>query len=473
MFNIFIESFILIKSPTLGIDSYGHLFSSKLILIENLFKPLLYEDIQWIQSAITIDIQFESNFNLLIELSLNCLFLMQSVAKDLFKDLTIDGLIDLKTNTKILFQTSLKIFYISFCCYQWMSEELKQLFDHFFDEYKELMRNVFEMKDTNEEVMSDLERDLFSERIKLTFGIIKARNMDTDSGERPKINVWTNISSDKTNHFIQLDDTEEVQKQASIEVDIGFKEFIELKIFDKLCEITVTVNQKTARVVIPYREINAEGFTDWRYFNGLEALVRISIQMIGKTSSEAQSIHMTSIAYVIRYRLSQLLDTTKVDQLMAKWHKSVSFRRNVEPLQKLIAPESRLSFWAKPPTDEKSVKLLRADLTFGRKCHFHDLNVDLFTDLFEDNPYCVCSEWCNWGAFYYHNPILRWFITQHNHLYIKNHCLIPALYVAIVCNEMSLLSVDDNRLKLLFRLMTSSFDYYEKRINKILKSFDY
>ena len=127
-----------------------------------------------------------------------------------------------------------------------------------------------------------------------------------------------------------------------------------------------------------------------------------------------------------------------------KWRafkRSISYRRQsidrqtdsyFWPTSGNSGQQSQTSILGKTPSWFVSVSDViltpRRDATTIR---FIDMQIGFETNEDFEDRVCLCSEWCNWNAFFYHNPIYRFLLVRHRQLFITNMSNIPDMYLCV------------------------------------------
>ena len=179
---------------------------------------------------------------------------------------------------------------------------------------------------------------------------------------------------------------------------------------------------------IPFSRTHPEGYEEWFDFGrGVELLINMEYRVENEpniTPEQVSNFHLHTIYKMLERRILLQTGSTGLGHSLRK--ADVTHRRP------LVDPEKNEMFWSSPlsgtkgPLKKRSTNVKFIDFQTG-----WNSNED-----FEDNI-CLCSEWCNWNAFFYYNPIYRFLLVRHNQLYMKERerTTLPNMYlnVSIIC----------------------------------------
>ena len=82
---------------------------------------------------------------------------------------------------------------------------------------------------------------------------------------------------------------------------------------------------------------------------------------------------------------------------------------------------------------------------------------------------CLCSEWCNWTAFFHYNPIYRFIVVQNSQLFFKFAGNVPEIYLFDIAELLSKASnIPLNAMA--FPLLHSANEYHNKNMRTYRKN---
>ena len=129
------------------------------------------------------------------------------------------------------------------------------------------------------------------------------------------------------------------------------------------------------------------------------------------------------------------------EPMIGTGHRMATNRAKVSYIRRRIrSPESEEAFWSIPTQSTDFSRSIRrqttgstADRIRDKIIKYCDLQIPYTYEEEYEDTVCLCSQWCNWNAFFYYNPILRFLLVQHNKLYMKNRTNIADMYL-FFCN---------------------------------------
>ena len=181
---------------------------------------------------------------------------------------------------------------------------------------------------------------------------------------------------------------------------------------------------------IPFSQTHPEGYQNWFDFGrGIQLLINVEYSVRNEpniTAVEVNYFHLHTIYKMLERRLS--LQTGN-----GSGHKIVAFKAKVTHNRPLVNPQTEEMFWSTPPVTHFTGTPKKRPTTVK----FIDFQTGWNSNEdFEDNV-CLCSEWCNWNAFFYYNPIYRFLLVRHNQLYmeVRGRTTLPNMYLnaSVMC----------------------------------------
>ena len=154
---------------------------------------------------------------------------------------------------------------------------------------------------------------------------------------------------------------------------------------------------------------------------------------------EAVRYHLMTINKMIEKRLSRHRITIKT---MGSGHKPFANKYRVSYIRKRINPATEEAFWSSRRISTDLMQDIRSvsgsSSQLDRTVKYNDMQIGFeFNDEFEDKV-CLCSEWCNWNAFFHFNPIYRFILIQSSQMCITNRTNIPELYLTLSVYQASI-----------------------------------
>ena len=321
------------------------------------------------------------------------------------------------------FYRALKVVLISYPEYSNTSPASYQSINLFIRE----MHKLYGVQQIDQALFDEQNKKMKTEDIVIFITVKRFRGRDGLTN--PRIVLRRQTASSTYN----LDPSKEIQ---NISAGLSLK-FVGLKSLrtDPTKQLVISIGGDTWKhpqqplneLKIPYFQTHPEGFEQWFDFGrGVELLINIEYRVKNEpniTAEEVNDFHLHTIYKMLERRL--LVQSTR-----PKWtelgHRMGVFKAKVTHLRSLADPQKNEMFWTTPPAIDftrpqrlpKTVKFI--DFQTGWKC-----NED-----FEDGV-CLCSEWCNWNAFFYYNPIYRFLLVRHNQLYLEGKTTLPNMYLNV------------------------------------------
>ena len=176
-----------------------------------------------------------------------------------------------------------------------------------------------------------------------------------------------------------------------------------------------------------------EGFEDWVDFGkGVQILISVEYVVLNEPNVDkvlTSQFHIQSIYYMLKRRLEAHNARTQWTDI---GHQMTAFKYEITYLRPYVNPQSNDMFWTEPQTTPalRAPSLGRAQRR-SRTVKFADIQRGFFTtDDFEGNV-CLCNEWCNLNAFFYHNPIYRFLLVRHHQSYLHEMANVPEMYLCM------------------------------------------
>ena len=322
------------------------------------------------------------------------------------------------------FYRSVKVVLISYPEYSETSPSSYQSIDLFIRE----MQRLYDVQQIDQNLIDEQNKKMKSEEIMIIVTVKRFRGRDELTNPRIVLRRQTKSST------YNLDPNKEIQTMNPIRLSLKFDAFKSLRT-DPTEQLVFSIEGNTWKhpqqrlndLKISICGTNPEGYEQWFDFGrGVELLINIEFRVKNEpniTAEEVSNFHLHTIYKMLERRL--LLQTTR-----PKWselgHRMGTFKAKVTHLRSLADPQKNEMFWTTPPAIDltrpqrlpKTVKFI--DFQTGWKC-----NED-----FEDGV-CLCSEWCNWNAFFYYNPIYRFLLVRHNQLYLEGKTTLPNMYLNV------------------------------------------
>jgi hypothetical protein len=333
---------------------------------------------------------------------------------------------------------AIKVFQLSYVGILNMDLDKHKKFSH---AYKQEMFEIygFANMSTNDIdlVYKEVDEELRGEIIEIKVGILRAEGIDELTN--PTVLVNSRLPKTRSGFKIAIKKQNEKQTENPFKGFTSFQELRKIRLQNKSIQINFETKPQMSNFrsfELTYREIHAEGFEDWFDFgNDVELLIKVSISAIGMNPNEAIDFHMHSILYVIQSRLRVYQSYRNPINLR---HQTSGAYRKTTAIRKRVDPNTESAFWSTPIAlalevqDEQPMEYFRRRLHFSRNAFPSDLQIEneFFDEVSEEN-FCICNEWCNWNAFFYYNPIIRFLMVGHNRIYMRNKTNIPDLYECI------------------------------------------
>ena len=395
-----------------------------------------------------------------------------TVANQLFRDYTTDQLVDHNFDREEASIKALRIFLVSFGEYQ---RFCPQLYNQKFDEYLTAIKELYGVPNIDQTIIQNESKSLERERIKVTIGVKQFRGQPLTN---PRIVIIIGRNQSKpfplnTNRLIQTD----VRQSQTILLD-------ELKNHRRQkTDIVIKLRadnlerDKVNVFTIGYHQIPVEGFEDWFQFGeDVRLLIKISFEIYINDINERRSaldFHLHSIIYMLRQRLNSFRNQPTVGPT----HRPFGRKCKVSYTRKSREPNEQQVFWSTPMSIENQLNSIRSVVDSNEDQYsrgikdllksdvkFNDLQIGFgFTDSFNDSV-CLCSEWCNWNAFFHYNPIYRFLLVQNNQLFLSSRTNVTDMYLfaTTFCAYEAGLNLEPNQdlpLTPVLRLMSCADNY--------------
>ena len=364
----------------------------------------------------------------------------KTVATQEYKDLALDQVITINFDRERAFWRSIKVFLFAYTGYE---DYCKQLYDQKFKEYMDSMKDLYEIPNPNMANEAITINELMGEGVSILVGIKRLKVvMYMVKNLRVVLSIDSTVSDEMP---LRMDSEEQDQ---CCEQEITYPEFARYKSENKLIKYQlfgddwVDEQGELYEFSIGFREISAEGFEDWFYFGrGVHCLIKIIFvgNELNPNQSYLSDFHLQTLCLmaVQRYLYFNRMRTT-IDKL----HKTTANKSKITYIRKRVDPTSEMAFWSTDRSLEQLMQRIRIDIVekgsdnysqigqlLGRTVKFIDLQIPMnFEDEFEDTV-CLCSEWCNWNAFFHFNPIYRILMVNHNQIYLKDKTNIADMYL--------------------------------------------
>ena len=194
------------------------------------------------------------------------------------------------------------------------------------------------------------------------------------------------------------------------------------------------LNEPLEELEIPFSRTHPEGYEGWFYFGrGVQLLISVEYRNRtepNKTAEEVNEFHLHTIHKMLERRLL-ILQMTKPNWTDVR-HRMTAFKAKVTHQRPFVdIPHTIWMFWSTPPVIGSTVPPHGSHRPLNVK--FIDFQRGWNSSEDFVDKVCFCTEWCNWNAFFYHNPIYRFLLVIHNQLYMKErgNTTLPNMYLNV------------------------------------------
>ena len=398
----------------------------------------------------------------------------KTVAKQQFQDFAIDQLLYPKLDKSEALSRALKIFLISFGHYQ---QIVPQLYNQKLVEYMNEMQTLYGFQNIDQTMMEKELSELSSNKFEITIGIKSFRGRPLVTN--PKIII---INGSKKSDRLPLNTNEVLQNDVQYSETMSFDDWKNYR--NRMTEIVIKLEGSQWKMAwselkqfsISYDQIHAEGYEDWFYFGrGVRLLIKINFKIFDQIRQRdrrfASDFHLQSIIYMLRERLKAY----RSQPMVGPTHQRICRKVKVNYIRKRIERKTEQAFWSTPITTENILQRVQHSVDYEEDysnlrpilrndVKFNDLQIGFrFTDSF-DHRVCLCSEWCNWNAFFHYNPIYRFLMVQNNQIFLDSRSNVADIYLfaSTFCAYEAGLHLQPNQAlppTPILRLMSCSNDY--------------
>ena len=323
-----------------------------------------------------------------------------------------------------------------------------------YREYVKEMAKLYKQNEPDMSFLNQMNADISS--LKYQIVISCKRVVGRDNLTNPKVVAL--LSTFQPSPLKRtLDMTRDLQPYSPLRLSIAFPNFTTLRNNTNIgLMLSIEENLPPGRQPHqqPLRQFNLiianthpEGFDDWIDFGrGVRLLINVYYKVRDEaniTSEIVSTFHLRTIEQMLRKRMGAF---TATSGNLRPFHQMAAFKRNVCYRREYINRQTDSYFW---PTSGNSgqqfTSLLgktpswfvpvsdviltpRRDATTVR---FIDMQIGFETNEDFEDRVCLCSEWCNWNAFFHHNPIYRFLMVRHHQLFMQNMSNIPDMYLCV------------------------------------------
>ena len=232
-------------------------------------------------------------------------------------------------------------------------------------------------------------------------------------------------------------------------------------------------NQPLNQLKFIIANTSPEGYEQlFDFGRGVQLLINIEYVVEGErkwTREEQCRFHIVTIKQMLEARL----DAFSRSRLRNTGHHKDGWKYRISHERPFIDPISEDMFWRSPHKHMDPSELFTdTPSKFRRFSTVKFIEMQTFFQSSDQlEKVCLCSEWCNWNAFFHFNPIYRFLMVRHSQLFMTRTIHFPEMYLCIsilfgcaspfprtpVLQLMN--NANDNRLKCLYNYIRKNPNY--------------
>ena len=307
-----------------------------------------------------------------------------------------------------------------------------------YQEYLDEMATLYNQNQPDMSFLNQMNADISSEYYQIVISC--KRVVGRDNLTNPKFVVTYQTFQAKRD----IDLTREVQPYAPLSVSARFNIFtmlrsntnrgLILRIEENLRPGQQPQHPPLEHFNLIIANTHPEGFEDWIDFGrGVRLLINVFYKVTDEaniTSEMVSTFHLRTIEMLLRKRMNAF---TKMGGNLRSFHRMAAIKKSVCYRRQYIDRQTDSYFWSRPNI---GTPFMASQLNLTQKVgtttvRFIDMQIGFETNEDFEERVCLCSEWCNWNAFFYHNPIYRFLLVRHHQLFMKNMSNIPDIYLCV------------------------------------------
>ena len=178
---------------------------------------------------------------------------------------------------------------------------------------------------------------------------------------------------------------------------------------------------------------NPEGYEQlFNFGRGVQLRIAVDYVVTNENNMMKEDInnfHLNTINLMLGARLRHFNDRG----IASTGHQQYSMKYKITYDRPFVSPDSVDMFWSAPPQTRRYSELVPESMSKSGRfstVKFVDMQSDLQSSD-ELKKVCLCSEWCNWNAFFYYNPIYRFLVVRHNVMLMGDALIVPDMYLCL------------------------------------------
>lgn len=371
-----------------------------------------------------------------------------TVAEQALNDCVYDQFFDAQYPPSDLVTFALKILYLSYP--EAYPSQLREPFQHqeLFsvkeDEYLKTVCPLFGIDPDQRGWLPGIWTDVYNRNYRLVFAVkrFQGRHLSQDLS----FSVSQVVAADDLREMgrTDLDHSSEVQSYKCVEIMCPFPAMVSFRRDNQLFAIQVNArhwdqavrNQRLKTFDIGFGRIHPEGFQQWVEFGrGVRLLIEFTYKVMPEQGDEPSIFHLQTIFYMLYNRLELMKYSATY------WHKHRTGLTRTTCMRPLVDAGTDSMYWrktedrvldayrqwAQTPSKRPEKPIPREAVQ--RLVPYIDLQRSLIYGEDLDENVCLCSQWCNWSAFFHFHPIYRFVIVMNSQLFINNHFNRSEIYL--------------------------------------------